>query len=104
MWRMLRLCGLILVGYELRWFLSCRAQATVRVWNNGRSRNRLQDASRQRVCRVRKFPRTPSSARLQPGGGLQLGFCFQVCQAGQMEDTSAPALWRFGRATELNAK
>ncbi|HEX7570713.1 MAG TPA: hypothetical protein VF492_09425, partial [Verrucomicrobiae bacterium] len=27
--------------------------------------------------------------------GLQLGFCFQVCQAGQMEDTSAPALWRF---------
>ncbi len=26
----------------------CRAQATVRVWDNGRARNRLQDASRHR--------------------------------------------------------
>ena len=30
------------------------------------------------------FSRAPSSAQLQPGGGLQLGWLLQVCQAGQM--------------------
>jgi hypothetical protein len=38
----------------------CRAQATVRVWDKGCARNWLQDASRQSVCSVRKFPGTPA--------------------------------------------
>jgi hypothetical protein len=72
------------VGYELRWFLGCRAQATVRVWDNGRKWNELYDASRKSVCEGSTFSPAPSSARLQPGGGLQLGGLFQVCQAGQL--------------------
>ena len=61
----------------------CRAQATVRVWDNGRKWNELYDASRSSVCEGSTFSPAPSSARLQPGGGLQLGLLFQVCQAGQ---------------------
>jgi hypothetical protein len=48
--------------------LGCRAQATVRVWDNGRTRNELRNASRHSVCEARMFPRAPSSTRLQPGG------------------------------------
>ena len=62
----------------------CRAQATVRVKDNGHARNQLTDASRRSVCEERMFSRAPSSARLQPGGGLQLGWFLQTCQAGQI--------------------
>src|ERR1035437_2334775 len=83
---------LILVGYELRWFLGCRAQATVRVWDNGRKGNELYDASRKSVCEGSTFSPAPPSARLQPGGGLQLDALFQVCQAGQLRRYKGSAI------------
>src|ERR1035437_2166529 len=100
-WRMFGLFCLILVGYELRWFSGCRAQATVRVWDNGRRWDGLYNASRKSVCEGSTFSPAPSSARLQPGGGLQLDGLFQVCQAGQLGRYKGSVLNIYTRPSSL---
>src|ERR1035437_4694463 len=49
-------------GIRATMICGCRAQATVRVWDNGPRWNGLYDASRDSVCKGSTFSRAPSSS------------------------------------------